>query len=521
MLWFEPFILIACIYSFWFPSNFMADTVFHPSSDMAWLSVMIPPFIGLWGVWTLWSRRGTMRFAVEGIGVLVVALTVYALFVVDISALRELNRQEWFWLLAFFIPITLARYAKQGRLWSMTILDAWILAFFVLAVINIYQAPFEIRGLGMLARPALGVWLMIYLTELIREHRSIRIPFAIMTLLALIISIGALGTTAWSSKSDLFSQFTDQLFRFSIFNNSTFNPNEIGGAMSWLIPLMLGASVYFAVSLQQRKSHDRWRDIRIETSLFLALSILAFVLMMIALFLGQSRSALIGVIVALLGAGLLTMPTVRWRYITVIGVSTLILLQIGVFFNLFPVNANDDATSTQTAGVSNRDQRTLGQRFDIWESAFAIMSDYPLTGGGLNSFRYGFVRQQYPVRGFNMAYDATEYDPNHTQRGIPHTHNTFVQFIADMGIPGLLVALGLHLTLAYMLFMTWLKGEQLTRVAVIAVGAGILSQLIFGIADAIPLWDRFSFIFWLMVGLAVGLYVMQRDKLAEKVKIEE
>ena len=290
--------------------------------------------------------------------------------------------------------------------------------------------------------------------------------------------------------------------------------------MSWLAPLMLGAIVYFAVSLKQRKSHERWRDIQIETMLFLALSIVAFVLVMIALFLGQSRSALIGVIVTVFGVGVFAMPTARWRYIAIAGVFALIVLQAGVFFNLFPTSTDDDSPSTATTGVSTRDQRTVGQRFDIWESAFAIMSDYPLTGGGLNSFRYGFVRQQYPVRGFNMPYDATEYDHNHTQKPIPHTHNTFVQFMADMGIPGLLVALGLHLTLAYMLFMTWRKGQQLTRIAVIAVGAGILSQLIFGMADAIPLWDRFSFIFWLMLGLAVGLYVMQRDTMAEKAKIE-
>ena len=126
-------------------------------------------------------------------------LAIYALLI-DLSALHDLERHQWFWLLAFFIPITLARYAKHERAWSMTILDAWILLMLVLMTFNTYEAPFEIRGLGMLARPALGVWLMIYLTEVIREHHSIRIPFAMMTLLTLGVSIIALGSTSWTVK---------------------------------------------------------------------------------------------------------------------------------------------------------------------------------------------------------------------------------------------------------------------------------------------------------------------------------
>ena len=83
ILWFEPFFLIACIYTFWFPSGFMADTLFHPvlddldtifdpASNINWVVIIMPPFLILWGVWTLWTRRDTVRFAVQGVGVLVV-----------------------------------------------------------------------------------------------------------------------------------------------------------------------------------------------------------------------------------------------------------------------------------------------------------------------------------------------------------------------------------------------------------------------------------------------------------------
>ncbi|MFN8448192.1 MAG: hypothetical protein U0521_06290 [Anaerolineae bacterium] len=40
--------------------------------------------------------------------------------------------------------------------------------------------------------------------------------------------------------------------------------------------------------------------------------------------------------------------------------------------------------------------------------------------------------------------------------------------------------------------------------------AGLLAHAIFGLADAITLFDRFTWAYWLMVGLVCSAYVLSR-----------
>lgn len=512
ILWFEPLVLIAAIYTFWFPSNFVTNTDYDLPAEVNWVLAMVMlATIGrlLWTVWERWETGW-----IHGICMVVLLLSLGALLhFVDFTPPdgTELDRAHWAFLLVLFIPFCVARWVAYGRLWSYTPMDMWLIALLVLGVLNTLHAPYEARGIRMLMRPALGIWLMIYLTEQARLGRSMRVPFVVMIAVSIMIGWIALGATSWTTKSDLFTSITDSFTRIEFFAVGTFNPNEIGGVMAWLAPLMMGVALYFTTPKDTSSTPDdltpphRLRGGGWGVGLPWLLALIAFTLLILALFLGQSRSALIGVILALLGLALFATPTPRWRMIAVAGVIALTALQIGVFFNLFPTSSDSNSTGANT-GVSTRDERTVGQRFDIWESAFAIVADYPLTGGGMNSFRW--IRQLYPVRGFNMPHDATEYDPNYPQRTIPHVHNEVIQIMTDMGIPALLVFIGWHLTLLYMLWFAWHKGDRRTQIASYAIGAGLLAHAVYGMMDAIPLWDRFSFVYWLMVGLAVGQYVL-------------
>ena len=57
-----------------------------------------------------------------------------------------------------------------------------------------------------------------------------------------------------------------------------------------------------------------------------------------------------------------------------------------------------------------------------------------------------------------------------------------------------------------MLLQAWKNGTEATRVVSVAVGTGLLAHFIFGFTDAITLWDRFSFVFWMMLGIAGATY---------------
>jgi hypothetical protein len=46
------------------------------------------------------------------------------------------------------------------------------------------------------------------------------------------------------------------------------------------------------------------------------------------------------------------------------------------------------------------------------------------------------------------------------------------------------------------------------RLLVKAIAAGLFAHAIYGLTDAIPLWDRFAFFFWWMLGLSGAQYVL-------------
>jgi O-antigen ligase len=170
-----------------------------------------------------------------------------------------------------------------------------------------------------------------------------------------------------------------------------------------------------------------------------------------------------------------------------------------------PTTADD-----QGGGVSSRDERTFTQRFAIWDAALGIISDYPLTGGGMASFRYGAVRDVYPVIGMDVAPPGDEATFNPRPRP-PHAHNEFVHIATDLGIPGLIVFTAWYVVTAYMLWVCWQSGDYNARVVAVAVGGGLLAHIGYGMGDAIPLWDRFSFLLFMLFGLAAGQYVLVRQ----------
>jgi O-antigen ligase len=152
-------------------------------------------------------------------------------------------------------------------------------------------------------------------------------------------------------------------------------------------------------------------------------------------------------------------------------------------------------SSTQPpAGLLNeRDSDSLSVRFDIWASALAITRAYPLTGVGANMYRDGRVRALFPVPTFSNGMP-------------PHAHNAWLQMSADMGLPGLAIYIGIQITLAFMLVRTWQRGDKGLKAIALGVGGGLLAHTIYSVGDAIPLWDRLAFVYWLLAGLAGASY---------------
>lgn len=409
------------------------------------------------------------------------------------ASIEQLNfdRADYFWLLGVIAILIVVRFIVHGRFWTATPLDNWFYAFLALGVLNVRFAPYESRGVMMLARPVLGMLTVLYFAEVARERRSMFWLLVVTLLVSLGLGLTAIGTTQWREKSLDFLFILERLPQFDLFYaRGGFNPNEIAGAIAWLIPVTAGLTLY---------PWKKWQRI------LQGLSWIAFLLLLFSLILGQSRAAILGVIIALIAFVLTVVPRGRPRYLSLIALAFLIVMELAVVMNIFPQigGANLEGEIAQ-AGLSRRDERTTNQRFDIWTSALHMIEDYPLTGVGMNRFRYSLVRHDYPVPDFD--YPANPENNSFTRRIIPHAHNMFVQVTTDLGIPGLIVFIGWNLVIVWMLWKVWLVGDYGERVLAVTFFFGGAAHVLYGLGDAIPLWDRFIFIYWIMVGLSTALY---------------
>ena len=400
-------------------------------------------------------------------------------------------------LLWLAIPVFRLRLFVHKRLWSYTVLIDLFLLFILLSVFNFHNAPYSRANYPVLiCRPLLGMWLYVYMSEHSREM-GMRLLMATAIALSLIVGILAITATQWDGKSADWAFLIDALPAVSYRDTLpdmmlSFNPNEIAGAIAWLCPIMAGFMLYN--SAEQKSA---WADRLLNIG-----AGIAFVILFMALLPGQSRFAILGVLLALAAIILLLIKKPALKYGLLGALSLVALLQLALLLNLLPINTaptatNDDTTTTVTPGLSGRDESTLSQRFDIWERGLRMTRDYPATGTGMSMFRSAVWQPAYQI----PSYVARNTTP-------PHAHNEVIQIAADMGIPGVLLFLGWHLAAGWMLWQGWRNGTDNHRVLVISIAAGLLAHMIYGIGDAITLWDRYSFLFWFVLGLAGAQYIV-------------
>jgi putative inorganic carbon (HCO3(-)) transporter len=118
---------------------------------------------------------------------------------------------------------------------------------------------------------------------------------------------------------------------------------------------------------------------------------------------------------------------------------------------------------------------------------------------GMNTFRR-VVHVLYPL--FTIAPDTD----------IAHAHNAFLQAGLDLGIPGLVAFLALHLSALGMLSQIW-RARRAARVRarlmeafVLGLGGGLLAHMLYGVLDAVALGAKPGALWWMFLGLIAALY---------------
>lgn len=376
------------------------------------------------------------------------------------------TRDEWVWLIYGYPLVWGVRVWLKQPLGVANAMVLWGGIFIGLCLLNIAISPYPSRGMILLYRPLWGVALMIMMVGWVKRTDSYRPVMWTTGILSAIIAFAALTATTWEGKAARFSTITDILPStrpFPVWEGG-FNPNEIAGAITWLAPLII------AITLRGNLTR-LWRWVGLG---------LAFALC-VGLFLGQSLSGMIGVFAGCLVA---IVPQKIWR-------PTVSLILIGILAANAIIFIAPTSSAEFLAEISGRPRITsLEHRGVMWERGVQMLRDHPLTGVGLALYRQ--LRAEYPTPGFENQL-------------VPHPHNEAMHFATDMGLPGLLVWLMLYANAGLCLFSAW-RHDRLRPYA-IAIAAGLIAHAVYGLTDAIPVWDRLAFIGWWLFGLCAVLHV--------------
>ena len=397
-----------------------------------------------------------------------------------------------------------------------TPLNLPILLVLGMVLVSLY-ATFDVAfSLPKLAGMVLGVGMFYAFVQTSGARRGLRIVTAIFLASGLgVAGLGLLGTR-WFIKFDFLQPLLARL-PFLIKGlpgaNSGFHPNEVAGALLWVLPLWMVGVVWALSHLKGLAGRMGW-----------GWAAAGFLLLLLAagftagvFLLTQSRSGLIG-----LAGGLLLLlamlfpPRGRWIYL-----ACLILLTAGLGLAAWRLGwvqrlYADTSAGNDPAATLN----TLNGRVEVWRRAIYGIQDFPITGMGMNTFRK-VVNVLYPFLTISPSFD------------IGHAHNEFLQAALDLGLPGLVGFIALYLAAFWMLWQTWraadyypqqspgLKGPEAllawpggVKALALGLGGGLLAHALYGMTDAVALGAKPGILFWMLLGLATSLYLRTRGAAA-------
>ena len=247
------------------------------------------------------------------------------------------------------------------------------------------------------------------------------------------------------------------------------NQNEIAGVAVWFVPMFIAGIIWLRrMAWQQHK-------------LLYLLLVGAGTFNLIVLLATVSRGGLLALAAAILVMIAIPYRWGRWSLL----VGTLIVISLLIFSDtniLFPTEESRSAV----AG--------LDERLELWSRAIFVISDFPLTGTGINRFHI-LVPEMYPLY----------LTPPETDVG--HAHNHFLQAGVDVGLPGLIAYLALWAISTLLLWQSWHRTTQQTEQAILlGLSGGMMGGWIFGLFDDIPLGARPSFMWWLLLAMIVVVH---------------
>lgn len=349
--------------------------------------------------------------------------------------------------------------ATRGGAFSRTPFDLPILCFAVLSVVSILASPdagFSFYNYyNLMGRYMFVYFLVVQNISTIKELKT----------LACAAAVAAVGVTFYGFYQYIFGiDISNMLWvdgeQFPELKTRVFstleNPNILAG---YLIAMM---SIVFGLIC-------KLNSIRQKSALTLL-----FVLMGTCLTMTYCRGAWLSVLLVITGYGV--MKNRRILFALAILAVLVCFLDTSMTERLLSSFAANDTSSSM--------------RIALWESTVAMIIEHPFFGIG-----WGAYWMIYPYYDFFIQNDAVK---------IVHAHNMYLNFAAEIGLPGLfcfLICLTGHMQLA--LSSVNLRQSDFLNGLTLGCGLAILSAAVNGLTDYVLFNIELSMFFWLTCAIIV------------------
>ena len=406
-------------------------------------------------------------------------------------------RSFLFFSLAVLVLIWPIRWLAQKRFTQSTQLDVPILALLLMLPASLYaSADFSI-SLPKLTGILLGIAIFYAVVNTtVTQERVVLLSLLLIVASVLIACVSLVGT-GWKGARFPFVPRLYQFlptYAFGLTRTGMFHPNQVGGTLILFIPLNL-AWLYAKLSSSEETSHNNspilmWlQSHRRLVITFLGLSLL---ITLITLVLTQSRSAVLG-----LGVALLFLLALRNRW-TAAG---FILAVASTIIGVWQVGVT--RTGKLLLGVAGEGMPVgtldFAGRQEVWSRAVYMLQDFPYTGVGLGMFDK-VAHVLYPF--FLIGPDAV----------VVHAHNVYLQVGVDLGLPGLVAYVGLITAACVAAWQSSRRARSRdTRMIAVGLLGGIVAYHVYGLTDAMTLGAKPGVFLWAIMGLTAILnrYIVQ------------
>jgi len=217
----------------------------------------------------------------------------------------------------------------------------------------------------------------------------------------------------------------------------------------------------------------------------------------LGLFLIISRSAILSLSVSL---SILLYYVRKKLFIKLILIGSVLLL---IILLIEPIN--------ETLSLFLRFESGLSQRNYLWELAYNIIIDNPILGIGPGSYKY--LEFNYAPFLLNSWAGHMIVDLSRVVDGANVSHNMYLKFISDMGIPGLLSVLyffGLFFHISVSTINKAIKGNRVLYLLILAISTVLGSMFIRCFFDDIGILNYGIIVtdlpFWLLFGILIFFY---------------